>query len=150
MTINLTLRIRLVNPPKNVGFCIQKGRNGLVDYKVSTGSNIIFEFPVKIKEGKEGQPNFLGEFTQGTVKDRFIYVCVGKSAGQHNSSWKRRAKIRLSSIIWEQIKIAASDSERILTASYNATGKDGGPSCASVPLIDGRWRIEECANGHRN
>jgi hypothetical protein len=38
----IPLRITLVNPPKGVQFCLQKGKDELVDVVVSTGRNIEF------------------------------------------------------------------------------------------------------------
>jgi len=139
--MEIALFIKLVNPPKGVGFCLQKGKDELVDYVVSNGKDLIFELSVRVKEGKDGSPNFLGEYTQGTPKERFIYICSGKCAGQTGTHWERRTKIHLSSVTWPQIKKVEKNSKMKLIASYEATGKDGGPSCASVPLIDGGWKI---------
>ena len=138
----VNLEIVLKNPPSDVGFCLQKGRDELVDYVVSNGEDINFTFPVRVKLTENRSPNFLGEFTQGPVKERFVYICSGKRAGQKNTQWERRTKIHLSSMNLEQIKSALSTPAKKLKASYEATGKDGGPSCASVPLIGSGWIVE--------
>jgi hypothetical protein len=140
MESEITLEIKLVTPPKGVGFCLQKGKDELIDYQVSKGEDLLFRFSVRVKQDKSGAPNFLGEFTQGSPKERFVYICVGEYAGQKNAEWARRVKIHLSSISWRQVKQALTDSR--LEASYQATDKDGGPSCASVPLIGGGWSLE--------
>ena len=142
MESEIKLEIELIAPPKGVGFCLQKGRNELVDYQVSEGENIRFSLPVRVKQGKAGASNFLGEFTQGTPKERFFYVCVGEYAGQKNTVWARRVKIHLSSISWQQVEQVLRGSKCRLAASYQATDKDGGPSCASVPLVGGGWSLK--------
>lgn len=141
MESEITLEIVLVAPPKGVGFSLQKKKSEIVDYQISKGKDIRFSIPVRVKPGKNGNPNFLGEFTQGTPNERFIYICVGEYAGQKNNEWARRVKINLSSISWKQVEQAMKSSKSKLVASYQATGKDGGPSCASVPLIGDGWYI---------
>ena len=139
MESEITLEIELIAPPKGVGFCLQKGKSELIDYQVSEGENIRFSLSVRVKKGKADAPNFLGEFTQGTPKERFIYICVGEYAGQKNTSWARRVKIHLSGISWQQVEQVLAAPNGKLVASYEATDKKGGPSCASVPLIGGGW-----------
>lgn len=142
MESEITLGIELVAPPNGVGFCLQKGKNELIDYQVSKGKNIRFSLSVRVKQGKLDAPDFLGKFTQGTPKERFIYICVGDYAGQKDATWARRVKIHLSSISWQQVKQVSTGSKCRLVASYQATDKNGGPSCASVPLIGGGWSLE--------
>ncbi len=77
----------------------------------------------------------LGEFTQGTPKERFVYICVGQYAGQEKTQWARRVKIHLSGISWTQVNQVLANKKAKLVASYEATDKDGGPRCAGVPLI---------------
>lgn len=142
MESEITLEIVLVAPPKGVGFCLQKGKSELVDYQDSTGDDIRFSISVRVKQGKHGVPNFLGEFTQGTPKERFVYVCIGEYAGQRDAEWARRVKIHLSSISREQVEKVLSGSPGKLVASYLSTDKKGNPSCASVPLIGGGWVLD--------
>lgn len=141
MESEITLEIELIAPPKGVGFCLQKGKTELIDYQVSEGENIRFSLPVRVRQGKTDAPNFLGEFTQGAPKERFIYVCVGEYAGQKNTLWARRVKIHLSSISWQQVEQVLANPNSKLVASYQATDKKGGPSCASVPLVSGGWSL---------
>jgi len=94
-----------------------------------------------VKRGSAVGPNFLGEFLHGTPKERFFYICVGEYAGQEKFEWSRRVKIQLSGITWQQVEQALANPKIMLSASYEATDKYGGPSCASVPLIDGGWCV---------
>jgi len=54
------------------------------------------------------------------------------------SCWSRRAKISLTSITREQIN-AVIAGKGVLVAEYNGTGRDGGPTCASVKGIE--WKV---------
>jgi hypothetical protein len=138
----IPLRITLVNPPKGVQFCLQKGKDELIDVVLSTGRNIEFSLTLRVRENaKTGVPNFLGEFAQGTAQQRFFYICVGQYAGQKNTEWARRVKIHLSTITWKQINAVLANPKHALLAAYEATLPDGSPSCASVPLIGGGWRV---------
>lgn len=141
MESEIKLEIELVAPPTGVGFCLQKGKSEKIDYQVSEGKDIRFPFSVRVKPGKNGDPNFLGGFTQGSPKERFVYICAGEYAGQKNSEWSGRAKIHLSSISWKQIEQILDNSEDKLVASYEATDKNGGPSCASVSLVGAGWTV---------
>jgi len=143
MDSEVVLQIGLVSPPRGVGFGLQKGKGEIVAYQVSDGSNIEFELSVRIKRGKTGAPNFLGEFTQGTPSERFVYLCVGEYAGQRNAEWARRVKIHLSGISWSQVNKVLKSTGGKLVSSYQATAKDGSPSCASVPLIGDGWSVVE-------
>lgn len=141
MESEINLEVVLKSPPKGVGFCLQKGKSEKIDYQVSKGKDISFSFPVKIREGKNEQPNFLGSYTQGKPAERFVYICVGQYAGQENTEWARRVKIHLSGITWELAIKAQTREKGKLVASYEATDKDGGPSCASVPLLGNGWSV---------
>lgn len=141
METELPIQIRLVSPPIGVGFCLQKGKAELVDYVTSTGKDIVFKLAVRVKEGKDGSPNFLGSYAQGVPKNRFVYVCSGKRAGQLDSRWERRAKISLSGISWQQIEEVTAQAGARISAMYEATEPDGGPSCASVPLLGDGWKL---------
>ena len=141
MDSEINLDITLKNPPKGVGFCLQKGKGEKIGYQVSNGKDITFSFNMRVKEGKTKDPNFLGEFAQGKPGERFVYICVGQYAGQEKTEWARRVKIHLSGISWAQINQVISGKKAKLAASYEATDKDGGPSCASVPLIGKGWSV---------
>jgi len=85
-------------------------------------------------------PNFVGTIVQGPPTGRFIDIDIGKSAGQIDSCWQRRIKIPLHEITWDMIETVADAPKQILLATIPGTGKDGGPSCATVKPIDG-WKV---------
>jgi hypothetical protein len=58
---------------------------------------------------------------------RFVYICIGTSAGDHISPWSRRAKIDIHGIPREMLIPGA-----VLEAVLPGREKDGSPACATV------------------
>lgn len=139
----LRLRITLRRPPEGVRFALQRGRSDLVDAQDATGADLSFDLTVRVRYAEEGlPPRFLGPFTQGPPAARFVYVNSGKSAGQTNTCWDRRAKIPLTTITTPLIAATVETRGAVLEAVVQGTGKDGGPVCASVQLLDGGWHVQ--------
>lgn len=137
----LHLRITLVDPPAGVQFCLQCRKDELIGKVRATGKELSFDLSVRaVYAGKGEVPRFLGPFTQGPPATRFIYIRCGTSAGDANSCWTRRTKIPLSGITGELIERIRSAGSGRLEARIKGTARDGGPACATVPLLDG-WRI---------
>ena len=142
MADELTLRIVLEAPPPGVDFGIQKGRGSsfeTIQTQRSAGGDLSFEFTVDVRASSvAGFADFGGPIVQGPRGARFIYVDIGTLAGQRNAPWTRRLKIPLTGITASQIKKTASGTH-VLQARVPGTGRDGGPSCASVKDFEG-WR----------
>jgi hypothetical protein len=144
MERELTLRIILEKPPADVDFGLQKGRGS--DYETiqkqrSKAKDLYFEFPVKVKDNREdAMPGLLGPFVQGPPGARFVYIDIGTYAGQTDTIWSRRLKIPLSGITWNMIDRLLVDSESVLETRVPGTGKDGGPTCATVKPFVG-WKL---------
>ena len=139
MEREITLRVIVEKPPGGVDYGVQEGHGN--DYKTVqkrrfTKQDLRFEFPIRVKEGKDGQPNFLGPFAQGPASTRFIYLDIGACAGQTNTPWSRRLKIPLAGITRAMIK-QASDASAIIETRVAGTGKDGGPTCGTVKPFSG-------------
>jgi hypothetical protein len=140
MKHELPLRLVLVDPPANIDYGIQRGRGSKYEamfVQQRKRGDVAFDFSINVSES--GAPNFSGDFAQGTPARRFIYIDVGTYAGQKNTPWSRRMIVLLKGISREQISSALKPGHR-LSARIQGTGKDGGPSCATVPLIDG-WTV---------
>jgi hypothetical protein len=142
MKVAVPLRIVVVAPPVDVVYGIQRGRGSA--YEVAFAErlkqgDVTFEFAITAAEGKDGAANFLGEYVQGPAGRRFIYVDVGRAARQHDTAWSRRMIIRLDEVTWPLIRKATKAGMR-LEARIQGTGRDGGPSCATVKPIGG-WRV---------
>jgi hypothetical protein len=142
MERELKLQIVLEQPPAGVDFGLQEGsRNNYqtVQTQRSRTSDLKFEFSVRVREGNDGTPNFLGPFVQGPPGQRFVYIDIGTYAGQKNTEWSRRLKIPLRDISWKMIEQAQSSSSLIQTR-VPGTGRDGGPTCGTVKPFAG-WTV---------
>jgi hypothetical protein len=134
------LRIILVDPPNGVVFAIQRGRDQLIDAKPVEGRPLCFEVPVRVRR-EELRCNFLGPFVQGPRTSRFIHVTSGTLAGQASSCWTRRAKVPLGPIPWQLVEKAVESPEHALEARIAGRARDGGPACATVPLLGTGWTL---------
>jgi len=143
MEYELTLKVILEKPPRDVDFALQKGKGAKYDTtqrQRSEGKDLYFKFTVGVKmTGENATPNFLGPFVQGPPEERFIYIDIGTYAGQIDSCWSRRLKIPLKGITRDMIDRLSADSELLLETRVLGTGKDGGPNCATPKPFDG-WK----------
>jgi hypothetical protein len=138
----LPLRIVVLRPPAGVTFAVQRGRHELLPPSSASDAEVVFELSVRVApRGEGGAPNFLGPYAQGSRADRFLYVNAGTSAGQPGSCWTRRAKIKTAGIGWDLVEETLATPGAVLEARVRGTGRDGGPCCATVPLLEGGWRI---------
>jgi hypothetical protein len=117
--------------------------------KVQPNGDIHFDCECRVRPNpRTGQPNFLGPFVHGDAAKRFLYLSWRPRAwdpGQQDppcSAWVRRIKVHLSPITWEEIE-SAIQLRGVLEAAVRGTGSDGGPSCASVPLVGGGWTVKK-------
>lgn len=136
MPRDLTLRIIVEQPPPGVDYALQKGSGSAyepVQKQRSQGEDLRFEFQPSLKEGVFDTKAALGgPFVQGPPRQRFVYLDIGTCAGQHDSTWSRRLKIPLDGIPAKFLRTGG-----VLEARVPGTGKDGGPSCATVKDFDG-------------
>jgi hypothetical protein len=133
---NVALRIIVENPP--VRFAVQRGKDQLLEGKAAGAKQLVFEFSVRARDDGSGAPNFLGPFAQGPVGGRFVYVNSGTLAGEPRSGWTRRAKVSLGGITWAMIRKGS-----VIEARIEGTARDGGPACATVPLLGGGWKVAQ-------
>jgi len=135
---DVSLRIIVENPP--VRFAVQRGKYELLEATSATAKQLVFEFSVRARDDRPDGPNFLGPFAQGPAGGRFVYVNSGTSAGEIGSQWTRRAKVPLGGITWSLIRKAAG---LVIEARIGGTARDGGPACATVPLLGGGWQVAQ-------
>jgi hypothetical protein len=144
MSPALPLRIVVVEPPPGVEWAVQSGRSELIEPTERTPTRIVFDLAVRLGATRaDGQPTLLGPVTQGPPTGRFLYVNSGIRAGQADSCWDRRAKVPLRGITQNLIESIRQKPGARLEARIAGTGPDGGPACATVPLLDGGWRLIE-------
>jgi hypothetical protein len=140
------VRITLVGPPRDVTFCLQKGKSELVSPVRASGDDISFDLSFRVDDRRpDGLPSFLGPFAQGPPAVRFVYVNSGTSAGDAGSCWTRRAKIPLAGITWEMIEETLAAPGAVVAARIAGMAGDGGPACATVPLLNGGWKVVRLA-----
>jgi hypothetical protein len=146
--LTVRARIVLIAPPAGVAFAMQRDRYELEGVTVSTGADLHFDFTFQVSRGPTGAVRFFGEFVQGKPGSKFVYVNSGTSAGQFGSCWTRRAKIGLESATWAMLQRVARNEGARLEGSINGTGRDGGPSCATVPLLGSGWMAVSHCDTH--
>ena len=135
MEKEINLRIILEKPTADTDFGIQQGSGHTyvtLQKQKSTGEDLTFEVSVKVKSSADESPVFLGAVTQGTPKERFIYIDIGRAAGQLDTLWSRRLKIPLKSITRELIHQLDTAQQAVLEVRVPGVGKDGGPNCGGV------------------
>lgn len=134
----LNMRLTLVAPPAGVLFSLQEGDATPVDAKRADGGDLGFDVAVRVADGPKG-PRFLGPFVRREGERRFVYLRVGKPAGDHLSPWERRVKIFITDIPADMVESALTTGAPV-AASFPGTMKDGSPVCATVKPVDG-WRV---------
>ncbi len=141
-TRSLILRLTLLEPPAGVPWAVQLGRTDLLPPVSLTRDQVVFEIPLELVISPTAVPRLRGAAVQGPSNGRFLYVNSGTRAGEPRSGWDRRAKVPLASIPLKELHATASNVPMQLHAEIAGTAKDGGPACASVPLLRGGWSFE--------
>jgi hypothetical protein len=108
----------------------------MVQKQRSNGKDLIFEFQPSIREGVSGMAALSGPFVQGPPQQRFVYIDIGTYAGQVESCWSRRLKVPLAGIPTKALVEGG-----VLEARVPGTGRDGGPTCATVKEFTGWKRV---------
>lgn len=147
---DLALRITVVAPPRGVQFGVQRGKLDLIPPTTATEAELTFDLSVRVGRRPDGAPNLLGPYAHGTPTDRFVYIASGSLVGHGDACWRRRAKVRLAGITWSLIEATLATPGAILTASIVGTAKDGGPVCASVPLLGDGWQVSLPPRDHHS
>jgi len=136
----LVVRIRIEAPPPDVAWALQLGRTELAP-PTQGAPHLEFETTVRVVTGTNGELDFRGPAVQGPRAGRFLYLTSGARAGQLGSRWSRRAKVSLEGL---RPLLARERSETAATsgvAAIGGTSRDGGPACASVPLLGTGWSL---------
>src|SRR5262245_57611755 len=130
------LRVIVHNPPAGIAVAMQIGRDELQPPKPATKTRLTFETEAKVSRTPSGELRLTGPSVQGPPSARFLYVNWGRRAGQKETLWDRRAKVMIGTIDERMVKDCQT-SGRTLQTEIAGTGKDGGPCCATVPLLGG-------------
>ena len=138
----LVIRVVVKNVLPGVLFAMQRGRSDLLEPCSRTDAELVFDVPIRVasKPGSE-IPNFLGPYAQGPASDRFLYLNSGTLAGQTETSWTRRAKIKTAAISRTLVDAALAQDNAVLLVEIDGRAKDGGPCCGTVPPLGGGWTL---------
>lgn len=137
---SVTLRLTIENPVPGVALALQLGRDVLLPPTRAGETAVIFEVALDVRTRPDGTPALAGAAVQGPPAARFLYVTVGVRAGQPDSPWERRAKVPLGTIPVSVLAAATQQPGMVLAARIAGRARDGGPACASVPLLGDGWQ----------
>lgn len=131
--IDLTLRIVLADPPPGVVFSKQDAQNRPVE-PVRCEGELSFDIPITLTPTPIGlRPS--GGFVRSDSRGRFAYIASGRAAGDCQTEWRRRIKVYLHDLPSGLI------GGETLEATIAGRARDGGPACATVPLLKGWSRV---------
>ncbi|HEY5710322.1 MAG TPA: DUF5990 family protein [Allosphingosinicella sp.] len=130
--VEIPMRIVIDQPIPGVLHSLQSGDDRPFDPKRSTaGEALAFDFSVRVAPG----PKFFGDQVRREGPERrFVYIRVGRMAGDGASLWSRRMKIDIHDLDPALLDRAAVGKGRI-EITVNGTGKDGSPACATLPPV---------------
>ncbi len=135
----IILQLTVLHPPPGVRWAVQLGRDQLLQPTHVAHDQLVFEVPLTLGPNLRGAVQLRGAAIQGPPAARFVYVNSGKRAAEWGSAWDRRAKVSLMSIDIAAMQRMAGPI--VFEGTIQGTSKDGGPACASVPLLGGAWRV---------
>lgn len=139
----LSLRITVVDPPPNILWALQLGRDEVVKPTSNTKNRISFDFTVDVIEDSfSGGFRLRGPAVQGRPGKRFVYLRIGAYAGQVGASAGWRAKIGLEGISQKLVLALKAKRSGVLEVEFAGTGPKGGPACATVPLLGAGWHVK--------
>ena len=137
----LPIRIVVEAPLPNLEIALQRGKADKAQLIMPTGKSadaVAFDLDIRVG-GRldDGRPRLLGPFVQGPPEARFVYLSVGRYAGQADSPWAGRVKVPLDAIQWD--RLAELTPGYRLTARVPGQSNKGGPALASVRLLPPGW-----------
>jgi hypothetical protein len=139
---SLALRITVVDPPPNILWALQVGKEGIVKPSAASKNRISFDFAVEVVGGdSKGAFRLRGPAVQGRPGERFVYLRMGAYAGQPGIDAGWRAKIGLEGITRKLIAEVRAKRAAVVEVQFAGTGPKGGPACATVPLLGEGWHI---------
>lgn len=129
-------RVRVISPVAGCAYALQR-RDGTVDQvQVATDADLLFTTSITLRLTAEETHDPKGLHVNGPKGDRFLYVTSGTLSGQADSCWTRRAKVPLQGISMA-VPRSLEAMPPMIDATIDGRARDGGPACASVPLLSG-------------
>lgn len=118
---------------------LQRGRE-VTEPVPADRKSVTFMAEFRVATRPDGAPNFLGPYAQGTVADRFFYLCWGVRVPSGGFHMFRRLKIRLDHLGWPEIRRALAAGQPI-RVDLKLTDARGGPLCATPPPTHIHWTL---------
>jgi len=139
----LPIRIMVERPVPGLAIVLQRGqatKAELVAPASRSTAAVAFDLEVTV-DGRlsDGRPRLLGPYVQGPPAARFVYLAVGRYAGQADSEWGGRVKVPLGDFGWNEIEALAPGGR--LIARIAGRSPKGGPALASLRLLPPGWVI---------
>ncbi|MCU0635854.1 MAG: DUF5990 family protein [Gemmatimonadaceae bacterium] len=138
----ITLRVTIESPVPGVALALQRGRDSILPPVRQSTTAVTFDVDAEVRRRPDGTAVLAGAVVQGPPAARFLYITVGTRAGQPGSPWDRRAKVPLTGIEGALLEAVRARPGTVLAARIAGRAKDGGPACASVPLLGDGWQVE--------
>ena len=127
----ITLRLTINDPVPGACFSLQGKDGEPVDAVTATEASLSLDAPVTLNDDNR----LTGAFVRREGPERrFVYIGIGKHAGDPESSWDRRAKIDVHDIPADLLDAARQG--RTLEVRLPGRARDGGPACATVRPLE--------------
>ena len=127
-------RVRVVNPLPGCAYALQQNDGSVDQVQVAGAEELLFTASITLKLTPEDTFDPRGMYVHGPRQGRFLYLCSGTLAGDASSCWTRRAKVPLQGMEAAVPRVLEA-MPPIIEASIAGQARDGGPACASVPLV---------------
>jgi hypothetical protein len=138
---DLPIRIVVEGPVPGLAVALQRGRAAKAELVLPASRSaeaVVFDLEVTVDGSlADGRPRLLGACVQGPPAARFVYLAVGRYAGQADSEWGGRVKVPLDGIGWDAIEALPSGGR--LVARIPGQSPKGGPALASMRLLPPGW-----------
>jgi hypothetical protein len=132
------LRIRVSDPVPGCTYGLQLRGGSVEQAQVGAAADLVFTTDITLTT--KPATDFRGVHVQGPKGGRFLYINSGTLAGQSDSCWTRRAKVPLNGL--EQALPSAPGTAPLeIETRIAGRARDGGPACASVPLLQPWKRV---------
>jgi hypothetical protein len=129
----LVLRLTIVGPIPGLRYSLQNADGYPISAVTAGAEPLSLDAPVRYDQGR-----WLGELVRREGKTRrFVYIAMGRSAGDLTSSINGRAKIDIQDIPPELIEVAG---DRPIEVKLPGVGRNGAPAFATLRPLES-WKI---------
>jgi hypothetical protein len=138
---SIRVRIICVNPPattydgKAAVFGLLDRHSQILGGQAQPDGNLLFECEAEVvTQMKTGTASLKGDYVwiQGPL--RFFYLAYRT---EDSSDYIKRIKISLKTVGWKHINALKADANSVLEVKVEGSG------AATVPLLDGGWRVTQ-------